>query len=235
MSSTRSPGRSAHHGAKRRSIVSASGERGTSTRSSTVKRRSGEPCLAENIGERLALGDSAHGEIERRARHRRRRRRAPFDVAPFLEMTQQPKRFVARVVGAVTEHEIVRREELRERRNCLVAAARALQIAPRDPPLSAWSTSSGAHDTRCAIIRPVLGAMLRVLVVGLVVLVAAMFLLPRPSSAPLKSATLLQEPLALPPVALVDAAGKPARPRSVSRQIHACCSSASRTAPTSAR
>jgi protein SCO1/2 len=52
--------------------------------------------------------------------------------------------------------------------------------------------------------------MLRVLVVGLVVLVAAMFLLPRPSSAPLKSATLLQEPLALPPVALVDAAGMPA-------------------------
>jgi protein SCO1/2 len=52
--------------------------------------------------------------------------------------------------------------------------------------------------------------MLRVLVVGLVVLVAAMFLLPRPSSAPLKSATLLQQPLALPPVALVDAAGMPA-------------------------
>ena len=52
--------------------------------------------------------------------------------------------------------------------------------------------------------------MLRVLVVGLVVLVAAMFLLPRPSNAPLKSATLLQQPLALPPVALVDAAGMPA-------------------------
>ncbi len=52
--------------------------------------------------------------------------------------------------------------------------------------------------------------MLRVLIVALVVLVAAMFLLPRPGSAPLVSATLFPEPLALPPVQLVDAAGRPA-------------------------
>jgi protein SCO1 len=52
--------------------------------------------------------------------------------------------------------------------------------------------------------------MLRVLVVGLVVLVAAMFLLPRPSSSPPTTATLLPEPRALPPVELVDAAGRPA-------------------------
>jgi len=52
--------------------------------------------------------------------------------------------------------------------------------------------------------------MLRVLVVALVVLVAAMFLLPRPGNSPLASATLLPEPLALPPVQLVDTAGNPA-------------------------
>jgi protein SCO1 len=56
----------------------------------------------------------------------------------------------------------------------------------------------------------VLGPTLRVLIVGLVVLVATMFLLPRPSSAPPTTATLLPEPLALPAVELVDAAGKPA-------------------------
>jgi protein SCO1/2 len=68
----------------------------------------------------------------------------------------------------------------------------------------------GAHDTRCAIIRRVLGPILRVLVVGLVVLVAAMFLLPRPSNSPPATATLLQEHLALPAVELVNVAGKPA-------------------------
>jgi protein SCO1/2 len=56
----------------------------------------------------------------------------------------------------------------------------------------------------------VLGPILRVLVVGLVVLVAAMFLLPRPSNSPPATATLLQEHLALPAVELVDVAGKPA-------------------------
>jgi cytochrome oxidase Cu insertion factor (SCO1/SenC/PrrC family) len=50
--------------------------------------------------------------------------------------------------------------------------------------------------------------MLRVLVVGLVVLVASMFLLPRPGSSPPANATLLPEPRALPPVELVDAAGR---------------------------
>jgi protein SCO1 len=52
--------------------------------------------------------------------------------------------------------------------------------------------------------------MLRVLIVALVVLVAAMFLLPRPSSIPPETATLLQETLALPAVELVDANGEPA-------------------------
>ena len=51
-----------------------------------------------------------------------------------------------------------------------------------------------------------LGGMLRILVVGLVVLVAAMFMLPRAPSPP-AAATLLPEPLPLPPVDLVDAAG----------------------------
>jgi cytochrome oxidase Cu insertion factor (SCO1/SenC/PrrC family) len=50
--------------------------------------------------------------------------------------------------------------------------------------------------------------MLRVLIVGLVVLVAAMFLLPRPGSSPPANATVLPEPRALPAVELVDATGK---------------------------
>jgi protein SCO1/2 len=48
--------------------------------------------------------------------------------------------------------------------------------------------------------------MLRVLVVGLVVLVAAMFMMPRPTS-PTSAATILPEPRALPAVELVDAHG----------------------------
>jgi protein SCO1/2 len=52
-----------------------------------------------------------------------------------------------------------------------------------------------------------LGGMLRILVVGLVVLVAAMFMLPRTPSPP-AAATVLPEPLALPDVDLVDSAGK---------------------------
>ena len=48
--------------------------------------------------------------------------------------------------------------------------------------------------------------MLRVLVVGLVVLVAAMFMMPRPTSPP-SAATILPEPRELPAVELVDAHG----------------------------
>jgi len=51
--------------------------------------------------------------------------------------------------------------------------------------------------------------MLRVLVVSLVALVAAMFLLPHPDRSPPADATLLPQPLALPPVELVDASGSP--------------------------
>ena len=51
--------------------------------------------------------------------------------------------------------------------------------------------------------------MLRVLVVGLVVLVAAMFVIPREQRGPLQAATLLPEPRALPDVALVDSQGQP--------------------------
>jgi protein SCO1/2 len=52
--------------------------------------------------------------------------------------------------------------------------------------------------------------MLRLLIVALVVLVAAMFLMPRPDRSPLAVATLLSETKPLPAVALVDAAGHPA-------------------------
>jgi len=51
-----------------------------------------------------------------------------------------------------------------------------------------------------------LGGMLRILVVGLVVLVAAMFMLPRAPTPP-AAATVLPEPRALPAVELVDTAG----------------------------
>jgi protein SCO1/2 len=50
--------------------------------------------------------------------------------------------------------------------------------------------------------------MMRILVVGLVVLVAAMFVVPRGDRGPLKAATLLPEPLTLPDVALVDSQGQ---------------------------
>lgn len=54
--------------------------------------------------------------------------------------------------------------------------------------------------------------MLRILVVGLVVLVAAMFLLPRGErGASPQTATLLPEPRALTEVAFVDTSGKPRR------------------------
>jgi protein SCO1/2 len=51
-----------------------------------------------------------------------------------------------------------------------------------------------------------LGGLLRVLVVGLVVLVAVMFMMPRAPS-PTSAATVLSEPRALPAVELVDAHG----------------------------
>jgi protein SCO1/2 len=53
-----------------------------------------------------------------------------------------------------------------------------------------------------------LGGMLRVLVVALVVLVAAVFLVPRGDRSPLAAATWLPDALALPAVELVDETGK---------------------------
>ena len=50
--------------------------------------------------------------------------------------------------------------------------------------------------------------MLRILVVGLIVLVAVMFMVPRATPPPV-AATVLPEPRALPAVELVDAAGAP--------------------------
>ena len=50
--------------------------------------------------------------------------------------------------------------------------------------------------------------MLRILVVGLVVLVAAMFMLPRAPSPPV-AATVLPEPRALPAIELIDTTGAP--------------------------
>jgi protein SCO1/2 len=53
-----------------------------------------------------------------------------------------------------------------------------------------------------------LGGLMRILVVGLVVLVAAMFMVPRAPSPPV-AATALSEPRPLPAVELVDVAGAP--------------------------
>ena len=61
--------------------------------------------------------------------------------------------------------------------------------------------------------------MLRVLVVGLVVLVATMFLIPRGEHGPLQAATLLPEPLTLPDVALVDGQAQPLHLRDLHGQF----------------
>jgi protein SCO1/2 len=57
----------------------------------------------------------------------------------------------------------------------------------------------------------VLAGMLRVLVIGLVVLVAAMFLIPRGERGALQAATLLPQARTLPDVALVDSQKQPLR------------------------
>jgi len=60
----------------------------------------------------------------------------------------------------------------------------------------------------CAIIAGVLGGMVRIVVVAMVVLVAAMFLLPRGErGAPPQTATVLPEPRPLADVTFVDATG----------------------------
>ncbi len=67
--------------------------------------------------------------------------------------------------------------------------------------------------------RAVLAGMLRVLVVGLVVLVATMFVIPRGERGPLQAATLLPEPRTLPDVALVDSQGQPLHLRDLHGQF----------------
>ncbi len=64
----------------------------------------------------------------------------------------------------------------------------------------------------------VLAGMMRILVVGLVVLVAAMFLM-RGERGALQSATLLPEPRTLPDVALVDSQGQPLHLRELHGQF----------------
>jgi protein SCO1/2 len=70
---------------------------------------------------------------------------------------------------------------------------------------------SAANHNRYAIIRRVIGGMLRILVISLVVLVAAMMLLKRAGDfAPtVTEATVLDEPRTLPDVALIDQHGEP--------------------------
>ena len=61
--------------------------------------------------------------------------------------------------------------------------------------------------------------MMRILVVGLVVLVAAMFMMPRGERGALQAATLLPEPRTLPDVALVDSEGRPLHLRDLRGQF----------------
>ena len=65
----------------------------------------------------------------------------------------------------------------------------------------------------------VLAGMMRILVVGLVVLVAAMFLIPRGERGALQAATLLPEPRTLPDVALVDSQAQPLHLRELHGQF----------------
>ena len=131
------PGRSAHHGSKPRSIdlrerrarhEHALVDFETANRRTTPRRRDTRAACATR--------DSLHREIE----HRERDLDAPAAssneiVAPFLHVPNQPERFVARVVCAVTEHEIVRREKIRERRERRFAVVCAeqplLELSPR--------------------------------------------------------------------------------------------------------
>ena len=100
------------------------------------KPQTGEPRLADEIRERLARLHSLHREIERRERDLALGRRAPIEiVSPTLHVPQQPERLVARVVGAMAEHELVRREKIRERRERRFAVVCAeqplLELIPR--------------------------------------------------------------------------------------------------------
>jgi hypothetical protein len=86
-----------------------------------------EPSLSEQICERLAIRPPPDREIERRRKHVTRRSSAPIDLAPPLQMTQQPERLVAGVVRAVAEDEVVSLEIVRERGDRSVAVARPEQ------------------------------------------------------------------------------------------------------------
>lgn len=105
----------------------------------------------------------------------------------------------------MTEHEPVRLEELRYRRGPLAAIARGAQSS-----FELCFPHAARIITPCAIIRAVLAGMLRVLVVALVVLVAAIFIIPRSErGGALQHATLLPKARALPDVALVDTQKRP--------------------------
>ena len=95
--------------------------------------------------------DAPRGDRERLRHELGRRRRLEIDVAPILQMAQQPEGLVARVVGAVTERKAVRREELRERGDPRVAVARRAQ-----PSLEVVQ----AHGARMITPRQLLPALL---------------------------------------------------------------------------
>jgi protein SCO1/2 len=59
--------------------------------------------------------------------------------------------------------------------------------------------------------RDVIGPLLRILVVGLVLLVGAILLVPRPGTPPPAQATEYPEPLSVPTIELIDDSGKPFR------------------------
>ena len=71
--------------------------------------------------------DAPRSDRERLRHDLGRRRRLEIDVAPILEMAQQPKGLIGCVVGAVTEEEAAPREKLHERGDPRFAVVRRAQ------------------------------------------------------------------------------------------------------------
>ncbi len=164
MSSTRSP-RSQR--APRREALARRPRRAASAAPARARRRRTAARRTKLRGSdtRAACAvDACAGDGERARQQLGARRRSGIDVAPPLQMAQQPERLVARVVGAVAEREPARGEEVRERGNPRRRSRAPSAARSRDP-----AGSCGAHDNRVPAYPQsrVLGGMLRILIVGL--------------------------------------------------------------------
>src|SRR5690606_35925034 len=86
-----------------------------------------EPCLVDQIGERLALADATLGDGNGTRGELDRRRLAPLNFEPLLQMPEEQERLVASVVRTVAEEDRMRIEVLGERSDPCVAIAGAAQ------------------------------------------------------------------------------------------------------------